>query len=91
MDRNLIVRVIYSLDEKNGDVVSNKAHIINFNNEQTPRYSIGGGYFNKYGGSFTFKARNMEEAKYIANNNLFIKNKPFKYEMLIMDERTLIA
>lgn len=32
------------------------------------KYLIGGGLYNKDGGNLTFKARNLEEAKNIANN-----------------------
>lgn len=32
------------------------------------KYLIGGGFYNKDGGNLTFKARNLEEAKNIANN-----------------------
>lgn len=32
------------------------------------RYLIGGGFYNKEGGHFTFKARSLKEAKDIANN-----------------------
>ncbi|GAA0178136.1 hypothetical protein SH2C18_12400 [Clostridium sediminicola] len=89
--RTLIVRVNYSIVDNVTENRQKKLHIIKANNEKISKYLIGGGYCNKYGGSFTFKARDLNEAKLIADNNLFVKNKPYKYEMLIMDERTLIA
>ena len=90
-ERTLIVRVNYSIVDKVTENRPKKPHIIKADNENVSKYLIGGGYCNKYGGSFTFKARNLNEAKSIADNNVFVKNKPCKYEMLIMDERTLIA
>lgn len=90
-ERTLIVRVNYSIVDKVTENIYKKTHIITANNQKVSKYLIGGGYCNKYGGSFTFKARDLNEAKSIADNNLFAKNKPYKYEMLIMDERTLMA
>jgi hypothetical protein len=90
-ERNLIIRVNYSIIDANKENIQKKAHIIKADIENSKKYLIGGGYCNKYGGSFTFKAKDIQEAKFIADNNRFVQNKMYRYEMLIMDERTLTA
>ncbi|MCB2290388.1 hypothetical protein LGK97_11485 [Clostridium sp. CS001] len=49
------------------------------------KYLICGGMYNRNGGTITFKAKNIEEATEIANNNLVSKASKNKYEYLKSD------
>ena len=49
------------------------------------KYLICGGMYNRNGGTITFKAKNIEEATEIANNNLVAKAGANKYEYLKRD------
>lgn len=49
------------------------------------KYLICGGMYNRNGGTITFKAKNIEEATEIANNNLVSKAGSNKYEYLKRD------
>lgn len=62
MNNKLFVKIYYNV---NGSGVSEG---------DAAKYLIGGGFYNKEGGHFTFKARSLDEAKLIAND-LSYKNK----------------
>ncbi|WP_034868580.1 hypothetical protein [Clostridium lundense] len=57
MNNRLFIKIYYNVNgqETNEGTVNS-------------RYLIGGGFYNKEGGHFTFKARSLKEAKDIANN-----------------------
>ncbi|WP_125154335.1 hypothetical protein [Clostridium rectalis] len=55
MDNKLFIKIYYNAEGKNL-------------NEITSKYLIGGGFYNKEGGHFTFKARDLSEAKDIARD-----------------------
>lgn len=58
MNNRLCIKIYYRINGNQdiyGQVPENK-------------YLIGGGFYNRDGGSLTFKARNLEEAKNIAYN-----------------------
>ncbi|MCY6355186.1 hypothetical protein [Clostridium sp. ZS2-4] len=84
---NFFVRINYSIEKSNSDEKCTRAYIRKVTNEKKEKYLIGGGYFNKDRGSFMFKARDLKEANEIAQNNIFVKNKVYKYELIILDEK----
>jgi len=88
---NFFVKVNYSIEGKEAEGKCTGAHIKRANLNGTDKYLIGGGYFNKNGGSIVFKARDLKEAREIANNNIFIKNKIYSYELIILDSNIKIA
>lgn len=90
-DANLFVRVNYSIEGKNSKDQCTGAHITRVNSNGKDKYLIGGGYFNKNGGSFVFKAKDLKEANAIAKNNMFAKNKLYSYELIILDNKIRIA
>lgn len=49
------------------------------------KYSIGGGYCNKDSCSFMFRANNLEEAKYIMNENPILKKWKSRYNEIKCD------
>ncbi|MCY6485265.1 hypothetical protein OW763_13035 [Clostridium aestuarii] len=88
---NLFIRVNYFIDRNNlKEKSTNKAYIRKTDNKGKAKYLIGGGYFNKNGGSFIFKAKDLKEANLIAENNIFVKNRSYKYELIILDEKIQI-
>ena len=88
---SFFVRVNYSIEKNNSDEKCTRAYIRKIINKNEAKYLIGGGYFNKDRGSFMFKARDLKEANEIAQNNIFVKNKVYKYELIILDEKISIA
>ncbi|MCY6372086.1 hypothetical protein [Clostridium ganghwense] len=88
---NFFVRVNYSIEKNNCSGKCTRAYIRKVTKENEEKYLIGGGYFNKNRGSFVFKARDLKEANDIAQNNIFVKNKLYRYELIILDEKIPIA
>ncbi|MCY6958138.1 YciI family protein [Clostridium brassicae] len=88
---NFFVRVNYSIERDNSRENNRRAYIRNITDVNEGRYLIGGGFFTKDRGSFVFKAKTLKEANEIAKNNIFIKNKYCKYELIILDNRVPLA
>ena len=65
------------------------AHINNYPQVKSSKYLIAGGFLNKNNGTLVFKARNLEEAKQVVNNNALINNNLYQYELLKYDLLTL--
>ena len=57
MNKKLFVKIYYNVNGQEVQEVGCDS-----------RYLIGGGFYNKEGGHFTFKARSLKEAKDIAND-----------------------
>ncbi|MBU5483823.1 hypothetical protein KQI86_05725 [Clostridium sp. MSJ-11] len=57
MDNKLFIKIYYNVNGQDVQEV-----------DRNSRYLIGGGFYNKEGGHFTFKARSLKEAKDIAND-----------------------
>lgn len=57
MNNKLFIKIYYNVNEQETSVSTVNS-----------RYLIGGGFYNKEGGHFTFKARSLKEAKDIAND-----------------------
>lgn len=90
-DNNLFVRVNYTIKGREFHGKWHGTQIRISDKKEAAKYLIGGGYCNKYGGSFAFTAKDINEAKLIANNIPFVKNKIYKYEMLIYNKKNEIA
>ena len=52
---------------------------------------ICGGRINRHEGSFLFKVNDLKEANEVAKNSVFIKDKIYSYELIILDEKIRIA
>ncbi|PRR78355.1 hypothetical protein CLLI_17820 [Clostridium liquoris] len=57
MNNKLFIKIYYNV---NGQDIRETT--------ENARYLIGGGFYNKEGGHFTFKARSLKEARDIAND-----------------------
>ncbi|GAA0729682.1 hypothetical protein GCM10008905_30040 [Clostridium malenominatum] len=57
MDKKLFIKIYYNVSGQEVEEL-----------EGGSRYLIGGGFYNKEGGHFTYKARSLKEAKDIAND-----------------------
>ena len=57
MNNKLFIKIYYNV---NGQDIRETT--------ENTRYLIGGGFYNKEGGHFTFKARSLKEARDIAND-----------------------
>ncbi|MBU3091080.1 hypothetical protein K2F40_06650 [Clostridium sp. CM028] len=74
----LLVKINYS-QEGNESLAITYTTNINKDNHSS-KYLICGGRYNRNGGTIMFKAKNIEEASEIANNNLVAKAGVNKYE-----------
>lgn len=83
MDNSCFVKIEYDLGGKNINKKNSQVKINNLDNKNFKgKYLIGGGVYNRNSGCFVFKAKDIEEAKNIANNNYFIKQKLYEYKKL---------
>lgn len=57
MDNKLFIKIYYNVNGKESKDIN-----------ENSKYLIGGGFYNREGGHFTFKARSLKEAKDIAND-----------------------
>jgi len=88
---SFFVRVNYSIQgrDKKGKCIG--AHITRIKNNGENKYLIGGGHINRNEGSFLFKVKDLKEANEVAKNSVFIKDKIYSYELIILDEKIRIA
>ncbi|WP_138207495.1 hypothetical protein [Haloimpatiens lingqiaonensis] len=80
---NCFVKISYDTVEKETNVKHSDAKINCLNDKGlSGKYLIGGGVYNRNSGCFVFKAKDVEEAKKLASNNSFIKQKAYEYKNL---------
>ena len=60
-------------------------HIEYLSRVASNRYFIGGGFSNTAGGMIIFEAKNLVEAKEVADNDPLIKRNLYKYELFEWD------
>ncbi|MGV8981171.1 hypothetical protein [Clostridium sp.] len=78
--KDLWVKINYSQEGNDSLAIT---YTTNTNNvDHASKYLICGGRYNRNGGTIMFKAKNMEEATEIANNNLVANAGANKYEYL---------
>ncbi|MBU3190132.1 hypothetical protein K9O30_13570 [Clostridium bowmanii] len=78
--KDLWVKINYSQEGSDSLSIAYTASTDKVNHSS--KYLICGGRYNKNGGTIMFKAKNMEEATEIANNNLVANAGTNKYEYL---------
>ena len=81
--KNLLVKINYSLEGNDSLAITYTTNTDKVNNSS--KYLICGGMYNRNGGTITFSANNIEEATEIANNNLVVKAGANKYEYIKRD------
>lgn len=71
----LFVKINYKAPKKD------KEYAVSVDNSNFHKFLFCAGTLNKNGGTMIFRARDLEEADYIANNNPFINSDIYKYEI----------
>ncbi len=69
----LYVRIDYKIEEKELTQQDFQDHLDYVINTAKERYLLGGGFSNTDGGMIIFEAKNLDEAKEIANNDPIIQ------------------
>lgn len=89
MDKyNIFVSINYrDRDKDNNDntekVIAKKAKVNNSNVSST-KYLIGGGFYNRKGGTVVFTARSLEEVKQITVDKPLLKNIEMNYNVAVI-------
>lgn len=89
MENNLFLKIDFRIQGAKSTTNCFGAHINNSVQIRSSKYLIAGGYLNKNKGTLVFKARNLEEATQVVNNNALINNNLYKYELLKYDLLTI--
>lgn len=77
----LFVRIDYRVDGTEFGLTDFDDHIKYLKNVAAERYFIGGGFANRNGGMIAFKAKDLNEAKKIADNDPIMKRNLYTYEL----------
>ncbi len=77
----LFVRIDYRNDKKDFESSDFEDHIEYLEGVAKERTFLGGGFEKENGGMIIFKAKNIEEAKNIANNDPLIKRELYTYKL----------
>ncbi|MBU3158917.1 hypothetical protein KPL37_03945 [Clostridium frigoris] len=78
--KDLLVKINYSRGGNDSLAITYASSTDNVN--RSSKYLICGGMYNRNGGTIVFKAKNIEEAAEIANNNLVVNASGNKYQYL---------
>jgi len=81
--KELLVKINYSLEGNDGLAITYTESTDKVSHSS--KYLICGGMYNRKGGTIIFKAKNIEEATEIANNNLVTKAGDNRYEYIKKD------
>lgn len=81
----LFVRIDYKNSEKEITTKDFQDHLEYLKGVAGERYFVGGGFANASGGMIMFKARNLEEAKIIAESDPIIERGLFRVEVYEWD------
>lgn len=88
MDRNnLFVRINYrTKDEYNNieDIKSEHGTKIRNGELNATKYLIGGGVYNRKGGTVVFNAKNLEEVKQVTTEKPLIKDTLMRYDVVVI-------
>lgn len=77
----LFVRIDYKNPDLNSSHQDFEEHVEYLNTIARERYFVGGGFNNTKGGMIIFEAKDIKEAKEIAENDPLIKRSFFTYEL----------
>lgn len=76
--KDLLVKINYSMEGNDSLAITYTASTDKV--KHSSKYLICGGMYNRNGGTIMFKAKNIEEATEIANNNLVVNAGANKYQ-----------
>ncbi len=87
----LFVRIDYRNNDKNFEDEDFKKHLDYLRGVASERYFIGGGFEHEKGGMIIFEAKDMDEAKEIAENDPIINRglftcKIYEWNLLLLSE-----
>lgn len=77
----LFVRFDHKVEENKSDLNDFNDHIDYLSKVASERYFIGGGFSNTPGGMIIYEAKDLEEAKEIADKDPLIKRNLYRYEL----------
>ncbi|KOF55846.1 MULTISPECIES: hypothetical protein [Clostridium] len=87
-ENNIFVRLSYKGKDENKNSESEKSSIktkVRNCNISSQKYMIGGGVYNRKGGTIFFAAKNLKEVNDVTQNkNAFVKNSLVKYHIFIV-------
>lgn len=88
MDKdNLFVKIDYTTkNESNKSEGNNIVHNTKIRNRdiKATKYLIGGGVYNKTGGTIIFKAKNLEEVRNVTSQKPLVKGAFMRYDVVIL-------
>lgn len=85
-DYNIFLRLNY----RNTNLISNKnykssiTHIVSKKNEVSSKYLVCGGFYNKYGRTMIFKAKDINEVNEFTKNIKKLKNTEINYHVFML-------
>lgn len=90
----LFVRIDYKNSEKEVTSKDFQDHIEYLNGVAVERYFVGGGFANESGGMIMFEAKDLEEAKTIAEKDPIIQRglfrvKIYEWDLLILSDKEI--
>lgn len=88
MDKNnFFVKIDYTTkNEGNKPEENNTVHNTKIRNKdiKSTKYLIGGGVYNKTGGTIIFKAKNLEEVRSVTSQKPLVKGAVMRYDVVIL-------
>lgn len=81
----LFVRIDHRIDGNEFGPTDFDDHVKYLKGVASERYFAGGGFANKVGGMITYKAKDLDEAKEVADNDPLIKRNLYTYELFEWD------
>lgn len=78
---NIFVRINYKAEEKEEAVCRTR---VNNGNVNSSRYLIGGGVYNRKGGTVIFSAKNLEEVQRITTERHLLKGLSMNYNVAVI-------
>lgn len=87
-ENNIFVRISYKCKDESKNNEPEKSELktkVRNCNISSQKYMIGGGVYNRKGGTVFFAAKNLKEANDVTQNkNSFVKNSLVKYDIFIV-------
>jgi hypothetical protein len=80
---NLYVRINYKVSENDEEPTVGKTRVNN-GSVTSSRYLIGGGVYNRKGGSVVFTAKNLEEIKQVTVDKPLFKDMAMNYNVAVI-------
>lgn len=76
----IFVKINYKMDMESRNRIREKK--MNYKSNNSSKYLLCGGTYNKNGGTFIFQADSLEEAQLIVSDNPFVDTSSYSFEIL---------